>query len=378
MGLVKNGISDKSLRVLLLEDSETDAELIRYVLQTTIPGLQLRQVDTREDFVRELGEFAPQIVLADYSIPGFDGLCALKTLRAARPDLPFIVVSGALGDELAVALLKAGATDYILKDRMSRLPSAVERALEEAQRSAELRKKSRLLAQEVEVRRRTEQDLLNSQRDLRRLALELSRAEDSELRRISMEIHDRIGQNLVLVLMDLENLRIKVRESEELGSAIALLDTTIQEMRSLALELSPPILYEFGIFSALEWLAERLREKEGISITIQAGQRHPLPPQDLQLFLYKSVREMIRNSIRHAAAKNIIVRIGIGPDGVYAEVEDDGPGFEPSLLNDKKEAGLGLFSIRERLSHMGGRLHIGSGSGGGSRLRITVPANVSA
>jgi len=174
--------------------------------------------------------------------------------------------------------------------------------------------------------------------------------------------------------MRLEELNNR-HNQQELGDVIALLDRTIEETRSLALELSPPVLYEFGIFAALEWLAERIREKARIPIMLQFGKQHPLPSLDLQVFIYKAVQEMIHNAVRHAAPKRIIVRSGIEPEGIYADVEDDGSGFNPSIIEKSEEAGWGLFSIRERLNHLGGQLSIKSGSGLGSRLRITVPAN---
>lgn len=380
MDQVKNSLNS-GIRVLLLEDSGEDAEMIRCALQNAGPGLLLRQVDNRNDFVQELEKFAPRIVLSDYAVPGFDGMSALKLVRGSYPDLPFVFISGVLGEELEVELLRAGAADCILKDHMSRLPSAVLRCLdaarkrvELAQRMEELQRKTLQLAQEVEVRRQAEQSLLKSRNDLRRLALELSKSEDRELRRIALEIRDGIGQNLVLVLMHLEDLKNKHAHSEELAQAVALLERTIQETRSLALELSPPALYEFDIFAALEWLAERLGEKGRVPITIQIGRRNPLPSQDLQVFLYKAVREMIRNSLRHAAPKSIRVRSGIAPEGFYAEVEDDGPGFAPSVV-DHVQTGFGLYGIRERLSHLGGWLLIESGRNRGSLLRITLPAN---
>lgn len=372
------------LRVLLLEDSERDAEMIRYALQAEIPELILERVDTRETFARALETFSPQIVLADYLVPGLDGHSALKLVRTGYPDLPFLFVSGSLGEELAVELLRAGATDYILKDRMSRLPSAVMRSLEDArermllaERTVELREKTVQLAEEVEVRREAEEALLASQKDLRQLALELSMKSDRELRRIALEIHDRIGQNLVLVLMNLESLKNKHQDLEELDHSAALLDRTIQQMRSLALEMSPPVLYEFGIFAALEWLAERLKATDGVSITLKLGSQHPLPSMDLQVLLYNTVREMIHNTLRHGTARNILVQSGIAPEGIYAEIENEGSGFETSILDKMEETGLGLFSIRERLNHLGGRLSIEPNSRSGSRLRITLPANAS-
>lgn len=117
------------LRILMLEDTPTDAELAeRELRRAGIPFTSLR-VDTREAFVRALAEFRPDAVLSDYRLPDFDGLSALKLVRQNHPEIPVIMVTGALSDLEAVELIRAGAKDYVLKDRLARLAPAVERAL---------------------------------------------------------------------------------------------------------------------------------------------------------------------------------------------------------------------------------------------------------
>jgi diguanylate cyclase (GGDEF)-like protein/PAS domain S-box-containing protein len=118
------------LRVLHLEDSEPDSFLVRHALQRGGRRMEYRNVQTKDDFLRELRDFDPQIVLSDHYLLGFDSREALDIVRRERPDTPVILVSGALGDELAVESLKNGAADYILKDRLARLVPAVERALQ--------------------------------------------------------------------------------------------------------------------------------------------------------------------------------------------------------------------------------------------------------
>ncbi len=125
------------LRILILEDMETDADLMKYELENAGIRFVARRVETRDDFIHELGEFSPELILADYSLPSFDGMSALAIVRPQRPDLPFIFVSGAMGEERAIESLREGATDYILKDRLSRLPSAILRALRETQARSE-------------------------------------------------------------------------------------------------------------------------------------------------------------------------------------------------------------------------------------------------
>ena len=120
------------LRILMLEDMATDAELVQRELAKGQLNFTTKLVATRGAFIRELTDFAPDLILADYSLPGFDGIEALSITRAQRPDIPFVFVSGAIGEELAIDTLKNGATDYVLKQRMSRLLPSVHRALSEA------------------------------------------------------------------------------------------------------------------------------------------------------------------------------------------------------------------------------------------------------
>lgn len=129
----------KVLRIVLLEDDPNDAELIQLELARDRPDVAWRHVATEAAF-RDAIEPPPDLVLADYSLPGFDGLTALSILRAHHPDVPFIFVSGSLGEERATEALKSGATDYVLKDRLQRLPTVVHRALAEAHERQERRR----------------------------------------------------------------------------------------------------------------------------------------------------------------------------------------------------------------------------------------------
>ncbi len=119
------------LRILLLEDTPTDAELVEDALREAGLSFISKRVDTRDAFIRALEEFKPDIVLADYKLPAFDGGSALKITRQQHPNIPVVIVTGAIGDEAAVELLRLGARDYVLKDRLARLGPAVRRALSE-------------------------------------------------------------------------------------------------------------------------------------------------------------------------------------------------------------------------------------------------------
>jgi diguanylate cyclase (GGDEF)-like protein len=120
------------LRILLLEDVPNDAELERLTLKSARIACETRCVATRADFLDQLDTFDPDLVLSDFTLPGFDGLSALELARDRQPDLPFIFVSGTIGEERAVEALKRGATDYVVKTNLARLPAVVVRAMREA------------------------------------------------------------------------------------------------------------------------------------------------------------------------------------------------------------------------------------------------------
>jgi len=128
------------LRVLLLEDNNYDAELIQELLQAEHPDCEIIRAQTRAEFIAGLDNPGINLILADYKLPSFDGLSALKLAHDARADLPFIFVSGTLGEDVAIEAVKIGATDYVVKSRLSRLLPSVHRALHDAEERAERKK----------------------------------------------------------------------------------------------------------------------------------------------------------------------------------------------------------------------------------------------
>lgn len=154
--------STKILKILILEDNQDDAEIIKYELKKSPLKFEIKCVTTEQNFLDSLMNFQPDIILADYTLVGFDGLSALKLTKKISPETPFIFVSGSLGEEKAVEMLKEGAIDYVLKDRLSRLVPAIERALNEAA--------------ERSKRKQVEQDLAMSYEKLKRILEETAMA----------------------------------------------------------------------------------------------------------------------------------------------------------------------------------------------------------
>ncbi|MER3493050.1 MAG: hybrid sensor histidine kinase/response regulator [Mastigocladus sp. ERB_26_2] len=150
------------MRILLLEDSWADAELIGTTLKKSINNCELVQVETRTDFIKALKTETLDLILADYALPSFDGFSALELARAICPEVPFIIISGILGEERAIETLKSGATDYVLKQRLERLVPAVERALREAEERKLLRQAETELRKSEELFRTSVETILDS------------------------------------------------------------------------------------------------------------------------------------------------------------------------------------------------------------------------
>jgi signal transduction histidine kinase len=251
--------------------------------------------------------------------------------------------------------------------------------LQVSRRTEELKKSNEALQAEIQERVQAEGIIRKYQAELRQLGLELSLAEERERRAIASDLHDHIGQALAMIKMRLHKLQgnaIFCGYDKDIDEMQDLLNKTISYTRSLTFELSPPLLYELGLNAALGWLAEETGKKNGLLIKVQeAGERQNLT-NEIKVVLFKAVRELLINVVKHAQAREIAVHIMGEPEGITVVVQDDGVGFEPSLpeLRSTEQGGFGLFSIKERLDCLGGSLSIASQRGQGTEVSLFLPA----
>lgn len=604
----------KTLSILILEDVPTDAELVEDELLQGGICFSSRRVATRDAYLKALEECTPDIILSDYSLPAFDGLSALKIATEKCPDSPFIFVTGALGEERVIELLKQGATDYVLKGRLLRIVPAVSRALQEAAERAERRRMAEAL-KESEVRYRTifenagtaiiivdkdkrialanrqfellsgfskaeiegrkswvdflpentlleeengdwsekghfpkpsdgyevrmidrlgrtryvlinvaqippmdrvvisllditefrkmerekreaslysrslieasldplvtisaeglitdvnrateaitglsreqligssfaqyftepekaqegyravfsqgfvrdfplalrhvsgrvtpvdynaslfrteageirgvfavardvterveaERKLLDGNELLRSLTWELVMTEERERRRIAVDLHDHIGQTMALTKMKLETLREQVAGQQgldkQLGDIGEMLNLSIQQARSLMRDLSPSVLYELGFSEAVVWLGEQFQVQHGLPVVVRDELKGQRIDQEVQLLLFRAVRELLMNVVKHAAAKRVSIALKKAGKNIIATVRDNGVGFDVATIdrNRKHSEGFGLLSIRERIRYIGGLFEIETTKGRGTCVQLTVP-----
>jgi PAS domain S-box-containing protein len=610
---------ERALRVLILEDLPEDAELMVYELRQANIALTYRRVSDRKHFLDGLREDKPDLILSDFHLPGFDGLEALAQAQATSPDVPFIFVSGAIGEEVAIDAVKRGATDYVLKDRLFRLFPAVQRALREAEERRQRRQavaalraseeKYRLLIRnipavvykgyvdcsvdfvdnkvqeltgyakeefddrtlkwtdllvpadwekfkeafraglkysrsfireyrirrkdgeilwiqdqgqiicspdgwaeyvngvffniterryaeealrksearftsfmrhlpgiaimrdlqghylfvnetwervqhrkpqdwqgksvaelwppemannfnngdrlvisrgeplqtideihqedglhtwlvnkfpildqegqpilvgavgiDITARRRAEEALRASEQRLRFLTSQLLSAQERERKRISMELHDELGQNLAVLKLQIRAIERALGEDQQdlkegCRELLHYLDGVIDNIRRLSHDLSPAILEDLGLQSALKYLINGVSKHYTVSHSFEVEDLDQLFPSDVQIIIYRIFQECLTNISKHAGATDVSIVVK-EDDGILSMVlEDNGIGFEPTGLLARRASGrgLGLAALDERARMLGGTLEIWSQPGSGTRVTCLIP-----
>ncbi|MEG1799331.1 MAG: ATP-binding protein, partial [Synergistaceae bacterium] len=227
-----------------------------------------------------------------------------------------------------------------------------------------------------------QRQLLEYRARLRELATQLTISEENTRREIATDLHDSIGHSLLTLLLDLrkmgEDHELSSGAAEALGKSIKVAEQMIAESRQLIFELSPPILLEVGITPAVEALADHLLTPRGIGWTVtERGRLEDFSADDaVCVILYRMSRELLVNVIKHSYASKVSIGVNRGPKKIQIVIEDNGIGFSVKKgMHRTAGCGLGLFSIRERLIHIGGDMQIISNSGG-TTISLLAPLHL--
>jgi signal transduction histidine kinase len=349
--------------ILMLEDDPADAELTRFNLRKSGMQFSANRVETRNDFLKAIEERTPDLILSDYSLPGFNGHDALEIAKEKCPETPFIFVTGTMGEEVAIETLKSGATDYVLKTRLSRLVPAVNRAVRETQERAK--------------HRRAEEQLRESHKRLRALSTYLQNVREEERTRIAREVHDGLGQALTGCKLDVSWIAGKLsrdqkRLLEKTRALAAHIDSTIQTVRRIATELRPGILDHLGLAAALEWQANEFQTRTGIKCEVHSDIGDLTLDADMNTAFFRIFQETLTNIIRHAGATQVMVHLKEEDGRVIMEVRDNGRGISKAEISNTKS--MGLLNMRERAGLLGGDFKIRSvPRGKGTVVSVSIP-----
>ena len=386
-------VSPQSLQVLLIEDSENDALLLELELQRAGYEPSCCRVETPDAMNAALQRQHWDLVVADYVMPRFNGLAALALVKEQGLDLPFIVVSGHITDNTAVAAMKAGAHDYVMKNNLARLGPAVRRELREAEVRRERRRaeEQRRAAEEALRRAHDELELRVQQRtaelhtansklrtaisERKRLEHELLEITEKERRRIGLDLHDDLGQKLSGIALMTKGLELKLskqhaNEAVDAGKIHELVQQAMNHASDLAHDLATLDLKDNDLPAALRQLASHASELFGIACQFKAdGQFPPLEPQTLAQ-LYKITQEAVTNAIKHGKAKRVTIGLVNGSEKLVLTVQNNGLPF-PDLKGHT--TGMGLRIMNYRASLLGGSLEVKGIGTRGTLVTCSIP-----
>ena len=352
--------TDREIRVLHLEDSEFDHELTLVHLKRGGLRVHALRIDSEADFISALDQKWDAII-SDYNLPGFSGLVALDLLKASGRDVPFILVSGEIGEDTAVEAMRNGASDYLLKNKLARLVPALLLAVE----ATETRR----------ARVRADRELGASQQRLRELAQHLQTSIEQERAAIAREIHDDVGGSLTALKFDLAWIARHTDSDEVLmrvNSALETVTLAIDSSKRIMHNLRPAIL-EQGLAAALQWIASRFEKRSGTSCVVR------LPrdlsgtldlPAGVPLVAYRTAQEALTNISKHAQATSVQIDLSLAGGVLSLEISDDGRGL--GAVDLAKARSFGIRGLHERAGTVGGWVELSSRPGG-TTLILSVP-----
>ncbi len=232
---------------------------------------------------------------------------------------------------------------------------------------------------EQRVKERTG-ELTQSQERLRALTTELNLTEQRERKRLATDLHDHLAQLLVLGRLKLSQARRMPDVNPDCAALISqttdVLDESLKYTRTLVADLSPPVLHDFGLPTALKWLGDHMQRHDLSVVVDWSGHEDLQIPENQTVLLFQSVRELLMNASKHAAAETAYVTVRRHDDQLAIEVRDDGRGFDPATVDlgaSPMSSKFGLFSVRERMATLGGRFHLESSPGHGTKACLTLP-----
>jgi len=348
------------MRILHLEDSILDHQLIVRALEDAGLLFAIARVDTLEGFTAEVAQRRIDVVLADYRLPGFSAIDAWATMPTGVTT-PFILVSGAIGEAAAVAAIQMGISDFLHKDEIPKIGRVVRRALE-VQKTQD----SKISA---------ERELVQSKQRLAQFTAHLQTAIENERASIAREIHDDVGGALTAANLDIRWISRHAANPDlqaHAQSAASMVQLALGASQRIMLNLRPSILDQ-GLVAAAQWLATDFERRTGIKTVLNTTSDEMRAEKTVQLAAYRTVQEALTNASKHAECSQVRIDLSDSEGVLTVEVADNGLGF--SERDRHKPLSYGLRGLQERASAIGGWLDISTHVGKGTSITLSVPLN---
>ena len=336
-----------------------------------------------------LGSSRFDVLLTDLMMPGMDGIALCQAAQKSDSNLVSILMTGAGSIASAVNAMKAGAIDYVTKPmELNVVLTVLSRSLDVRRLRMENEELARHVAKRTADLEAANQALRTSEEQLRTLANWVVQAQEDERAGLALTLHDHITQLLCAIQLRPHNLLNQL----PLSSAPAKRDATrlrkmvgnaARQVESISRNLRPGVLKELGLPAVMRATTEEFAERTGVSVKLTCV---PLPARlsaAIELTLYRILQESLKNIEQHARARHVTVRLTMPAAAVRLVIHDDGIGFDPGNLPQRRDGhvALGLLGMRERAIHSGGTLKISSIGIGGSRkagtaIEVRIPLTV--
>lgn len=359
--MFKEKNSANPMHILHLEDSQADHQLVVRTLSKANTAFHLVRVDTLSKFRQHMAEEEYQVVLADYRLGDFTAIDAWDCLEDCRKEMPFIILSGTIGEAAAVEAIQKGISDYLHKDEIAALPRIIQRAL--ALHAIKTEKK------------KIDRELAVSEQRISELAGYLQTAIERERASIAREVHDDIGGALAAVRLDLGWLARHTTDPQSLqhiASASDMIQHAAHASQRIMKNLRPAILDQ-GLVPSIQWLVREFERRTACTVEVNATTEIMALSADVMLTAYRTTQEALTNIAKHALGSNVRIDISSLGGTLTVEIADTGPGMERSAL--LKQNSYGLRGLAERAKAVGGWLDISSMPCTGTSITLSVPLN---
>jgi signal transduction histidine kinase len=357
--------------ILIVDDDRRNLTALQELLQDLEQNLVLANSGEQALRCALKDDFA--VILLDARMPGVDGFETARLIRQRERSrhTPIIFLTGAYEDLPSMFRgYEAGAVDYLVK------PLVPEALKSKVSVFVELYNKNAVLAAEIAERKQAEEQLRESQENLRALAARMESVREEERTRIAREIHDELGQSLTGLKMDLTWLTSRLPKDQKsllskTKSIFRLIDDTIRSVRRISAGLRPEVLDEVGLAAAIGWQARDFQKRTGIRCKVAVPADNAGLDHERSTAVFRIFQELLTNVARHSGATRVDVAVRLDEGKLVLEVQDNGKGISKAELDGSKS--LGLLGIRERASLFGGDVAITGTRGQGTRVTISIP-----
>lgn len=382
-----------SYRILIVDDTPSSICMLKAALEQEKYNIDI--ATSGEAALQKAQTIKPQLILLDIMMPGMDGYatCAELKKNVLTRDIPVIFMS-ALSDTLdKVKGFSLGGVDYLIKpvnlpELLARAKTHITLSLLQKKlrqintelenrveiRTAELFQANQALLAEIDGHRRTEKALRASEKQRLALYAQVGKLEESERRRLAGELHDRLGQSLTALSINL-NMALRLISRQSLDQAAARLHDAIgttgemaEHVRDIVADLRPHVLDDYGLWAALQWELERFGRRTGIRTEAKGGELVPRPSWEVETALYRIAQEALTNISKHANARSVRVDLSQKDGSIQLSISDNGVGYKIKKLTADQPGGWGLLFMKERIQAQNGNLKVISTPGKGTRV----------